>query len=275
MTVIEYIRINLRRSPEIVTIFIILAFSIKSWSQIPDWVFAQPTKNDTLVAVGFSGKCLSYQTSVDLAHIEALNSLSRSLQIRISAQVVDYSDRWDSIFKVFICDDSSNEFESYARENFIVLDKWSNPETNESFELIGLAIKSNVFPDSGLQLFDSAHIPSWITTPPETEGIVFGIGEVSNFLLPRNGWDAATKLAMLSLASTIESQIRSENYDKISGNDQQTISLDILDVNQLLSFSRVLSRYHDSKNDTYYVLVGISTEKTGLRKEMEVSPNEQ
>ena len=239
--------------------------STPSWSQTPDWIFIQPQKEDTITAVGYSGICLNANTATQIAHEDALISLVKSIEINVTANVIDYRDRWDSLFKVFLNENVSEEVESYASEHVIVLDTWTNHKTAEFYELLGLPVKGD-FPVSGFNVDDSTRVPDWIISPPEIQGMVFGVGEASDFLFTRNGWDVATKLARLSLASTIHVHISSVTTDEISGSKQQTKTMESSDVNQLLRLSRVLSRYYDDKNDTYYVLVGISTEEIGTNK---------
>lgn len=96
--------------------------------------------------------------------------------------------------------------------------------------------------------------PEWTEITPVRDGCLFSAGAAQAFYYEKSSWDAATLSALVNLAAVFKSRMTSDLFYHNSG------SVLVLNGEYLeaeLKNVSVTERYHDEKQNIYYVLLRI------------------
>lgn len=221
-------------------------------------MYHPPRISSHLVSIGVAKLYLDDSLTFALARQHAVQNLVKQYQVHVVTKLAE-SERGVHIRTVGYTKeiiDSSAYLQCKA--NAKVLDS----VLTEQSAYVLMTIRQDLSPpDSNLNIQFSSLLnsaipePKWITTPPVSDGTVYGIGISGSYRRESDSWDYATKYARRDIAMTLmtEKSTLLRDLESDAGDVHLKWSEDAADIT--LSFNRVVERWYDPENGLFYCLV--------------------
>jgi len=221
-------------------------------------VYHPPRISSHLVSIGVAKPYLKDSLTFALARQHAIKNLVKQYQVHVVTKLAE-AEQGIHIRTIGYTKEIIDSL-AYLRcgANAKVLD---SVLTDQSAYVLMIVQQDLSPPDSNLNINVSSSLseitpePNWITTPPASDGTLYGIGISGSYRREANSWDHAAKYARRDIAMTLmtEKSTLRRDIESDAGNIHLKWSEDAADVT--LGLNQVVARWYDPENRLFYCLV--------------------